>query len=301
MPIPALYDVQTGEAELSPSSITRIIEVLKEKGMDHWWTGPVEDFLCPELKSTSRAFYKGTDTMDVWFDSGSSWASLKDRLLPSKAVRTPLADVYLEGSDQHRGWFQSSLLTSIAVSGSSPYSTVITHGFVLDEKGVKMSKSVGNVISPLTVINGGKDKAKEPALGADALRFWAASAGYTKEVNISIGILQNASEGLRKIRNTVRFILGNLAHSQDQHEQRPQLSMIDRYVLHELSLLAESAETAYDEYAFNRAMSDLSQFCASTLSSFYFEIIKDSLYADSMASERRKGTVYTLQQVSLQF
>lgn len=137
--------------------LNHIVEVLQEKGIDHWWRGPVEDFLPPTRRDVASSYRKGTDTMDVWFDSGVSWTGIEEQLKPEDLdSRTPLTEVYLEGSDQHRGWFQSSLLTSIAVRGKAPFANVVTHGFVLDKDGIKMSKSVGNVISPLTVINGGE-------------------------------------------------------------------------------------------------------------------------------------------------
>lgn len=142
----------------SDHAMEKIISVLAEKGIDHWWKAPVDDFLPEEVRcAAGETFRKGTDTMDVWLDSGVSWTDLLEDLKTESADdRAPLAEVYLEGSDQHRGWFQSSLLTRVALAGQAPFANVITHGFVLDEEGVKMSKSVGNVISPITVINGGK-------------------------------------------------------------------------------------------------------------------------------------------------
>lgn len=131
--------------------------MLAERGLDHWWRGAVEDFLPSSMQASSEKYEKGTDTMDVWFDSGVSWTGIQEQLKPEGYdTRSPLTEVYLEGSDQHRGWFQSSLLTSIAVTGKAPFANVVTHGFVLDKDGIKMSKSEGNVISPLTVINGGE-------------------------------------------------------------------------------------------------------------------------------------------------
>lgn len=156
MPIPVIFEVSSGKPLLDDVTITHIIRVLEERGIDHWWTGEVEDFLPEQIQAQHSQYIKGTDTMDVWFDSGVSWATLLAHLQNAGLEeRNPIADVYLEGSDQHRGWFQSSLLTSIATTGKSPFANVITHGFVLDKEGVKMSKSDGNVISPLTIINGG--------------------------------------------------------------------------------------------------------------------------------------------------
>jgi isoleucyl-tRNA synthetase len=172
VPIPALYESSTDKAILDSTTLDHILSVLEEKGTGHWWSGPVEDFLPPALLESARtqgltpseAFYKGTDTMDVWFDSGSSWSMLPEMGVGRNAegeTRWHHADVCLEGSDQHRGWFQSQLLTAVGSASedektSSPYNMLITHGMVLDEKGRKMSKSLGNIVSPLTVINGGK-------------------------------------------------------------------------------------------------------------------------------------------------
>lgn len=201
----------------------------------------MEEFLPPKLKSEyagkEAEWRKGLDTMDVWFDSGTSW-SLLDGLLDGGEKRKHLADVCLEGSDQHRGWFQSQLLTAIG-SGepSSPYATLITHGMVLDEKGKKMSKSLGNVVSPMKIINGGKvcliflsrllladthislrcqDKRREPAYGADVLRLWAATVEYWRDMSIGPTVLSQAAESLRKIRNSARFILGNIGNEESR-------------------------------------------------------------------------------------
>ncbi|KAK9894284.1 isoleucyl-tRNA synthetase [Cystobasidium minutum MCA 4210] len=299
VPIPMLFDVKTGTPNMDDSVLSHIVAVLAEKGIDHWWRGAVEDFLPPSMQNTSSSYYKGTDTMDVWFDSGVSWTGIEELLqAEGLGTRTPLTEAYLEGSDQHRGWFQSSLLTSIAVKGVAPFANVITHGFVLDKDGVKMSKSIGNVISPLTVINGGDDKAKLPAYGTDVLRFWAASSGYTRDVTCSMDTISGSAETLRKIRNTLRFILGNLSNATPEERSLPSsLSFVDRYVLHELSQLSKNVREAYDEYQFNKGLAGVTQYCTSVLSSFYFGIIKDSLYADSATSSRRTAIVYTLQQV----
>ena len=143
--------------------------------------------------------------MDVWFDSGSSWAGV----VKSRGLKFP-ADMYLEGSDQHRGWFQSSLLTGVAAEGVAPYKTILTHGFVLDEKGYKMSKSLGNVVDPRLVIEGGKNQKQEPAFGADTLRLWVASTDYTSDVLIGGNILKQTSDAYRKLRGTIRFLMGNV-------------------------------------------------------------------------------------------
>jgi isoleucyl-tRNA synthetase len=160
LPIPAIYDVATGEPTLSTESLAHIITVLQEKGTDHWWSDEVDEFIPPHLRDSGRTFRKGTDTMDVWFDSGSSWKLIKDVMAGERPSSEPLADAYLEGSDQHRGWFQSSLLTRLSEAkdgeAGAPFTNLITHGFVLDEAGTKMSKSLGNTLSPMEVINGGQ-------------------------------------------------------------------------------------------------------------------------------------------------
>lgn len=168
VPIPVFYHRQTDEVLLNAETLAHTEAIIAERGADAWWELSEEELLPPSYKEQADQWVKGTDTMDVWFDSGSSWASVvKQR--PALQARYPV-DLYLEGSDQHRGWFQSSLLTSVAVNGVAPYKAVLTHGFVLDEKGYKMSKSLGNVVDPKLVIEGGNDKKNEPAYGADVLR-----------------------------------------------------------------------------------------------------------------------------------
>jgi isoleucyl-tRNA synthetase len=178
---------KNGQTDMSTETIDRVIEVLKEHGTDYWWTGPDEAF--------GTGVIRGTDTLDVWFDSGSSWT-----LLPERSG--PPADVYLEGSDQHRGWFQSSLLTHIGTNLApvAPYAQLLTHGFVNDEKGKKMSKSDGNGLSPVEVVE---------QYGADTLRVWAASVDFTRDVSVGPSAIQHASEMLRKWRSAMRFMLAN--------------------------------------------------------------------------------------------
>jgi isoleucyl-tRNA synthetase len=182
VPIPAFYDVDTGEPLMTAETIEHVASVVAREGSDAWWALPIEDLLPPSLKHLAPTLKKGEDTMDVWFDSGCSWAGAV-RAREGEGLRFP-ADLYLEGSDQHRGWFQSSLLTAVAATGGAPYRRVLTHGFVLDERGAKMSKSLGNVVDPRAVIEGGKDQKAAPACGADVLRLWVASVDYASDVMV---------------------------------------------------------------------------------------------------------------------
>lgn len=224
VPIPVLYDMATDEPLMTVENIEHIASVLERKGTDYWWEADAEVFVAPPYREVGRKWRKGQDTVDVWFDSGTSWATLRDQIardsnqtLPAK--RGHIADVYLEGSDQHRGWFQSSLITAIATTPEgqkpiAPYKTVVTHGYVLDNESRKMSKSLGNVISPLHIIQGGKG-ADEPAYGIDVLRLWVARSDYTADPPIGSTIVHKTAETLRKLRNTARFMLANLPNTGD--------------------------------------------------------------------------------------
>ncbi|KAI8970947.1 tRNA synthetases class I-domain-containing protein [Pilobolus umbonatus] len=287
VPIPALYD-EHGEALLTETSVEYIIKILEERGTDVWWEEKDDSvFVAPEYRNTGKTYKRGYDTMDVWFDSGTSWTMLKD--MPGRNPNEAFADVYLEGSDQHRGWFQSSLLTSIAVTGKAPYKTLITHGFALDEKGEKMSKSIGNIVEPILITDGGKDKKKNPAYGSDVLRFWVAHCEYTRDVSIGPSIISQVSDNLRKIRTTARFLLGNL-HDFNPHDyiNYDKLQEIDRYMLHELSQYNHRVTNAFEDYAYNRVVQNIQNFTNTTLSSFYFDIIKDRLYNEPASSESRR-------------
>ena len=237
MPIPALYD-QSGTPILDSRTVSHIIKVLEEKGTDYWWTGAVDDFTPDHL--SGQTLVKGTDTLDVWFDSGSSWTLLEGSSIREDTTK-PLADVYLEGSDQHRGWFQSSLLTKLGVRSDetrAPYGSIISHGMVMDEDGNKMSKSAGNGLSPVEVVLGSRvghlighkaEKQDKVGLGADTLRLWAASVDYTRDVSIGPSALTHASETLRKVRSATRFLLANSGGDgvlQLEHAQLSKVSMI---------------------------------------------------------------------------
>ncbi|KAF8067764.1 tRNA synthetases class I-domain-containing protein [Lyophyllum atratum] len=308
VPIPALHRLDSDQAVLDAASLDHILSVLEEKGVSHWWNGPVDDFVPPALhekdRPASETWRKGTDTMDVWFDSGTSWSMLSEAGLGED--RPFLADLCLEGSDQHRGWFQSQLLTAVGSASPdtqrvSPYGTLITHGMVLDQAGKKMSKSLGNIISPLTVVLGGKDKKKDPAYGADVLRLWAATVEYWRDMSIGPTVLAQANESMRKIRNSARFMLGNIGDEETRRQlervPREEMGLAERYVMHELYNLEQTALREYSSYNFPKVITFLTNFANITLSSLYFDITKDCLYANNFSSPERRAVVTLLEQV----
>ncbi len=287
VPIPVFYDEETGEPLLTEETIAHVQAIVASKGSDAWWELPVEELLPEQYRNNGRSYRKGTDTMDVWFDSGSSWAAvLKQR----EELRYP-ADMYLEGSDQHRGWFQSSLLTSVATNDCAPYKTVLTHGFTLDEQGRKMSKSLGNVIDPAIVIEGGKNHKEDPPYGADVLRLWVSSVDYSSDVTISKNILKQMSDVYRKIRNTARFLLGNLHDFDPTKNSVPyeQLPELDRYMLHRMTEVFGEVTEAFESFQFFRFFQTVQNFCVVDLSSFYLDAAKDRLYISAPDAFRRRS------------
>lgn len=287
VPIPVFYDEETNEPLLNESTINHVQTIIAEKGSDAWWELSVEELLPEEYRNNGKTYRKGTDTMDVWFDSGSSWAAVANQ---RPELKYP-ADMYLEGSDQHRGWFQSSLLTSVANYGHAPYKTVLTHGFVLDEKGMKMSKSLGNVVDPAIVIEGGKNQQQEPPYGADILRLWVSSVDYSSDVPLGKNILKQMADVYRKIRNTARFLLGNL-HDFDpikdsvKYEELPDL---DQYMLHRITEVFTEVTEAFESYQFFRFFQVIQNFCVVDLSNFYLDIAKDRLYISAPTAFRRRS------------
>jgi len=277
VPIPVFYHKETGEPLLTEDSMEHVRKIIEEKGTDAWFELDEAELLPPSHKDDAANWAKGRDTMDVWFDSGSSWAGVvQTRNLADGGA----ADMYLEGSDQHRGWFQSSLLTSVAATGKAPYKTVLTHGFVLDEKGFKMSKSLGNVIDPRMVIEGGKNQKLEPPYGADVLRLWVSSVDYSGDVRVGSNIMKQISDSYRKIRNTLRYLLGNLhdfdpaAHSVDYGD----MPNVDKWMLGRLSQVQAEIAEALDNHQFFRASQAISQLCIGDLSNLYLDVAKDRLY-----------------------
>lgn len=278
VPLPIFYCKDCEKEYVTAESLDKVQKIVKENGTNAWFDMDVKDLMpdgakCSECGCTE--FTKETDIMDVWFDSGSTHESvLAERGLPE-------ANLYLEGSDQYRGWFQSSLLTSVATKNKAPYKEVVTHGYVVDEQGRKMSKSLGNGIDPIQMCN---------ELGADILRLWALSSDYTSDVSISKGILKQVAEVYRKIRNTARFILGNIdGLDVDSLTPYEELEEIDKFALIKLNKLVAECSKAYDEYDFNKAYQTINTFCVVDMSNFYLDIIKDRLYTSKPDSKERKS------------
>ena len=286
VPIPVFYCKDCEKEYVTPESLDKVQELFKEKGSNVWFDLSEEELMpkgakCEKCGSTK--FKKGTDIMDVWFDSGSTHESvLVERGLPS-------ADLYLEGSDQYRGWFQSSLLTSVATRGKAPYKEVLTHGYTVDEQGRKMSKSIGNVVSPQEII-------KES--GADVLRLWVLSSDYQSDVSVSKNIIKQVTEVYRKIRNTARYILGNI-NDFDVENPVPyeDLLEIDKWALTRLNKLVRDCTSAYDTYEFHTAYQAINQFCVVDMSAFYLDIIKDRLYTSKPDSLERRAAQTTMYEI----
>lgn len=287
VPIPVFYDEENGSPLLNEETIAYVQAIFAEKGSDAWWELSVEELLPEQYRHNGRSYRKGTDTMDVWFDSGSSWAAV----LKQRPELCYPADIYLEGSDQHRGWFQSSLLTSVANNDIAPYKTVLTHGFTLDEQGRKMSKSLGNVIDPAVVIEGGKNQKDEPPYGADVLRLWVSSVDYSSDVPISKNILKQMGDVRNKIRNTARFLLGNLHDFDPSKDAVPyeHLPDLDRYMLHRMSEVFTEVTGAFEKFQFFRFFQTVQNFCVVDLSNFYLDIAKDRLYISAPDAYRRRS------------
>jgi isoleucyl-tRNA synthetase len=287
MPIPVFYDEETGEPLMNQETLDHIRQIFAQRGSDAWWELSVEELLPEGYRQNGHHYRKGTDTMDVWFDSGSSWAAVAQQ---REGLHYPV-DMYLEGSDQHRGWFQSSLLTSVATNGCAPYKTVLTHGFTLDEQGRKMSKSLGNVVNPYVIIEGGKNQKQDPPYGADVLRLWVSSVDYSSDVPIGKTILKQMSDVYRKIRNTARFLLGNLHDFDPAKNAIPydQLPALDRYMLHRITEVFRDVQAAFESYQFFQFFQTVQNFCVVDLSNFYLDIAKDRLYISAPESARRRS------------
>jgi isoleucyl-tRNA synthetase len=294
VPIPVFYHRDSGEVLLNATTLSHIQGLIREHGADIWWQRDEAGLLPPEYAGEAAHWRKGTDTMDVWFDSGSSWAGVLGGVEGLEARAPELhypADLYLEGSDQHRGWFQSSLLTSVAVNGCAPYRRVLTHGFTLDEKGRKMSKSLGNVVDPAVLVEGGKNEKQEPAYGADVLRLWVSSVDYSADVPLGPGIVKQLADVYRKVRNTARYLLGNLHDFNPATDAIPyaELPLLDRWMLQRTAALIEAVSGDFERFEFYRFFQALQNFCVVDLSNVYLDIAKDRLYVSAAADRRRRS------------
>ncbi|CEI84374.1 Isoleucine--tRNA ligase [Oceanobacillus oncorhynchi] len=280
VPIPVFYG-EDGTAIITDETISHVSELFREHGSNVWFEREAKDLLPDGFTSEhspNGKFTKEVDIMDVWFDSGSSHEGV---LMNREELDRP-ADVYLEGSDQYRGWFNSSLSTSVAVTGKAPFKNIISHGFALDGNGRKMSKSLGNTVDPSKV---------QKQLGADILRLWVSSVDYQADVRISDAILKQTSESYRKIRNTFRFLLANLADfdpSKDRVKDE-ELQEVDRYMLYRLQQILNNARDNYEHFEFAPVISQVHNFCAVDLSSFYLDFAKDILYIEAADHPRRRS------------
>jgi len=283
VPLPIFINKKTKKPLSDQKVIDRIASIYEQQGSDCWFTDDSKVFLGDEYDPND--YEKLNDIVEVWFDSGSTHSFVLEK---RKDLKWP-ADMYLEGSDQHRGWFHSSLLESCGTRGKAPFESILSHGFVVDGKGMKMSKSMGNVISPDDILKN---------YGADILRVWVASSDYAEDLRIDKSILAQHAESYRKIRNTFRFMLGNL---KDQFEQQnfeelnfKDFDELERYILHKIYYLSKSVEDNLKNYNFHRMYKELLNFCTLDLSSFYFDIRKDVLYCDGLNSKKRKNCVVVL-------
>jgi isoleucyl-tRNA synthetase len=288
-------DCALDEYLVSAEAMNHVAGVFEREGSDIWFAegGPygraIPDPLlppgaaCPKCKENKLV--RDTSILDVWFDSGASWAGVLERRanLRRPDAEGPPAEMYLEGSDQHRGWFQSSLLVSVATRDRAPFRTVLTHGFVVDEAGKKYSKSTPNFLPPDRIIK---------SQGAELLRLWVAAEDYSTDISFSEEILKQLNDAYRKIRNTCRFLLGNLADFDPvRHRRGPdEMPSLDRWILHRLAKLVERVRRAYDAYEFHLVVQALNQFCTVDLSALYLDVLKDRLYCEGRDSpERRAG------------
>jgi isoleucyl-tRNA synthetase len=275
VPIAVFTHKESGELLRDQAVLDRIAEAFEAGGADVWYTTDPQEFLGDDYAAAD--YDKVDDIVDVWFESGSTHAFV----LEARDDLSSPAAIYLEGTDQHRGWFQSSLLESCGTRGRAPYNAVLTHGFVLDGKGRKMSKSLGNTVEPQTIID---------QYGADILRIWVVSSDYTEDVRISDEIMRYQADSYRRLRNTLRFLLGNLTgFSEDERLPVEDMPELERWVLHRVTEIDAEVRSACLAYDFHALFAAIHNFCAMDLSAFYFDIRKDSLYCDPLGSPRRRA------------
>jgi isoleucyl-tRNA synthetase len=291
VPITVFYCQGCDEILASPEVLDYVVARFAREGADIWFSEEAAELLPPQTKCSKcggSTFTKEMDILDVWFESGVSYAAV---LEPREDLHSP-ADLYLEGSDQHRGWFHSSLLAAVGTRGHAPYHTVLTHGFVVDGTGRKMSKSLGNVIAPDEVIK---------KYGAEILRLWVAAEDYRDDIRISEEILQRLSEAYRRIRNTCRFLLGNLSDFDPEQHRVEVASMesLDRWALHRLQQLVKKVVQAYERFEFHKIYHATHNFCVVDLSAFYLDVLKDRLYVSAAASEQRRSAQTALFEIAV--
>ncbi|HMT41521.1 isoleucine--tRNA ligase [Sphingorhabdus sp.] len=276
VPITLFVDRKTGQYLNDPAVNARIVEAIKAEGVDAWEAARAQEYLGSDYKAED--YEQVFDILDVWFDSGCTHVfTLESGKWPE--LSWP-ADLYLEGSDQHRGWFQSSLLQSCGTRGRAPYNAVLTHGFTMDQKGLKMSKSVGNTVDPLKVME---------TNGADIIRLWALSVDFTEDHRIGDEILKGVADQYRKLRNTFRYLLGALDGFSEEERQEANLPPLERYILSELAYLDRKLRKAVDDFDYNSYVRALTDFCNEDLSAFFFDIRKDCLYCDGVDSHKRRS------------
>ncbi|MFQ6332613.1 isoleucine--tRNA ligase [Methylophilus sp. 3sh_L] len=301
VPMPFFVHKETGEPHPQTMQLLETVcKQVEQQGIEAWFSLDGDTFLAQHAPENAAQYKKVTDTLDVWFDSGATHyavvrsahhASLSVAANQREAEHQPVADLYLEGSDQHRGWFQSSLLTGCAIDGNAPYKALLTHGFVVDGAGHKMSKSKGNVVAPQKVMD---------TYGADILRLWVASTDYSGELTISDEILKRVADGYRRIRNTLRFLLSNLADFDASKDLLPvdQWLEIDRYALHLTQQLQTGILADYDKYEFHLAVQKFVSFCSEDLGGFYLDILKDRLYTSGETSHARRAAQSALHHIT---
>ncbi|QXW66228.1 isoleucine--tRNA ligase [Streptobacillus moniliformis] len=281
VPIPIFYNAKTNEVVYESEIMSRVIDLVEKEGTDIWWKYSAKDIIGEELLIKHNLkdveLRKERSILDVWFDSGVSHRAV----LRPRGYNIRPVDLYLEGSDQHRGWFQSSLLTSVASTFDSPYKKLLTHGFVMDGQGRKMSKSLGNTITPKDIID---------VHGADILRLWVSSVDYREDVRISDNIIQQTTDSYRKIRNTARYLLGNINDFDRSNKVAyDDMLEIDKWAMHKLEELKEKVTKHYENYEFYSLFQEILYFCSVEMSSFYLDIIKDRLYCEYKDSLERRS------------
>jgi isoleucyl-tRNA synthetase len=281
VPIPAFYCQNCNNWIITGEIINHLEALVLKQGTDIWFSSSEEQLVppgtsCPHCQGTR--FRKETDILDVWFDSGVSYAAV----LEARPYLGAPADLYMEGSDQHRGWFHHSLLAAVGTRGEAPYEAVLTHGFVVDGQGKKESKSLGNVTDPEEVIK---------KYGAEIIRLWVSAEDYRDDVRVSQNILRQLTDAYRRIRNTCRFLLGNISDFQSARDQVPlkEMEELDQWALLQLQKVITRVKRAYEHYEFHVVYHSLYQFCTNELSAFYLDILKDRLYTSAPKSRERRS------------